>query len=76
MHLLEKQERSPWAIVSIILVIIFFGLFWWWQRETIEDQRLPMPFTEAISNEKPTLDLSSLEASAVNISIPSFELLF
>ncbi len=81
MNKLPTQERSPWAIVSIVLVVVLFGIFWWWQQRSLSDPALPMPFSETTSMNGDTspssaFDLTSLEASAVNISIPSFESLF
>lgn len=73
------RERSPWALLSVLLVVTLFGLFWLWQQRALR-RETPAPAiyqaaTQSMLREDP-LDLSVLEASAVNISIPKFETLF
>lgn len=73
----QAKERSPWAIVSLLLVVVLFALFWIWQKKSIPlSSPLPEPSLEKTSSEPTRPDLSSLEASAVNIVVPSFESLF
>ena len=79
MEIPQKKERSPWAIVSILLVVFLFGLFWWWQQRQLPDdsfQQEPATQMRAQESVDTSLDLSLLEASAVNIAIPAFETLF
>jgi hypothetical protein len=72
MHTLPRKtrERSHWALVSILTAVLLFGMFWVSQYPTYEPVPIPtQPQTDSRSN----FDVSDLEASAVNINIPSFE---
>jgi hypothetical protein len=73
----EDQPRSRWASICILAVVLLFGLFWIWQKRalaptTVTTTPQPAPQT-ATTTSTPTPSMSDLEASAVNITIPSFE---
>jgi len=76
----HTPERSPWAMRIIALVVILFGLFWLWQQREIarssEAALSAQPPAPTSSHQQSSPSLSDLEASAVNISIPTFETLF
>jgi hypothetical protein len=80
---LTNRERSPWAIIIIVIVLVIFGLFWWWQKKEAEKPTV-FPFSYQASSAQPAqvksdsldLQISDLQASAVNISIPNFEKAF
>lgn len=75
-----NRERSPWALVSFFIILVCFGLFWWWQQRLISfqtkqepDNTVQQPLEESDTT---PIDISLLEASAVNIPIPEFSILF
>ena len=76
-----NRERSPWALVSFFIILVCFGFFWWWQQQLISVQTTPEPDSAVPQQpleESSTvpIDISLLEASAVNIPIPEFSILF
>jgi amino acid transporter len=62
---MQEQNKSPWAIVIILLVIILCGLFWFSQKP---EEITPVPIT------KPSFSDSAhaLEASVEGIIIPDY----
>ena len=80
-NLPTEHARSPWAVVIVLLVILLFGWFWLLESSRLKNESHATPMaipvvenkSDAIADE---LDLSTLEANAVNIAIPSFEELF
>jgi len=79
------HTKSNWAVFIVGAVIVIFGFFWVWQKNQILDQSTPIappPVETGTRNTSPTpttsytLDPRDLEASAVNISIPSFDSVF
>lgn len=77
-----NRERSPWAIISVLIVIILFGLFWLWQKQTLQKQNIfIIPTTDNTaettnSPEDSLFDFSTLEASVVSTPIPYFSEVF
>ncbi len=74
------RERSPLAIISLLIAILLFGLFWLWQKETIQQQSNSSSLTQinttTLAREEPIPSFLQLEASAVNIPIPDFSSAF
>jgi len=62
---MPEQNKSPWAIIIILLVIILCGLFWFSQKP-----EQPTPVTIV----KPSFSDSAhaLEASVEGIAIPDY----
>jgi hypothetical protein len=74
----EEQPRSRWASICILAVVLLFGLFWIWQKRAIAPTTAitppPQPVVQtATTTPAPAPAMSDLEASAVNLTIPSFE---
>ncbi len=66
---LHHEQKSPWAIVVIIIVFILFGIFWLSQRpKSVSIKETP------VTENKPNLIQSTaeLEASVGNITIPEY----
>lgn len=75
----EEPTRSPWAVIIIFIVALLFGFFWFRETEHIKESYIiPVATMPGMPTPKKTneLDLNTIEASAVNIAIPSFEELF
>lgn len=71
------REKSPWAVISILIAIALFGMFWLWQKQQIASS-IPQPMMAqqqpvVRTAPKTTPTINDLEASAANIAIPSFE---
>lgn len=77
-----EHARSPWAVGIVFVVVILFGLFWFFQQKEVRIENSHLLQTATVPEQKQNqphetlYDISHLEASAVNIAIPSFEELF
>lgn len=73
-----NRERSPWAVISILIIIVLFGLFWFWQKQKLQQQDISVapsttnPVVIQKSQDDSLFDFSTLEANVVNTTIPYF----
>ncbi len=67
----KHERKSPWAFIIILITLISFGAFFYFKK-----QLLPVPeisiYTPPTPQQKPSLDLETLEASVGTITIPDY----
>jgi hypothetical protein len=66
----EEKERSPWALVCILCAVIIFGVFWMLKEQRLRN--VPASAAPTSANASAFGELKYLQASAADVSIPSF----
>jgi hypothetical protein len=69
-----STNHTPWIVIGVLIVVILAGFLWMNGRKqsthTVDSSLGAAP---SLNNGTTTDDITALEASAVNIAIPSFE---
>lgn len=70
--IVHPERKSRIAFWSIVVVFILFGAFWYYEHRQQSSVEIPTDAAQISHKESAAINLTDLQAAAINTAIPTY----